>query len=367
MKITVFTGDLQKAIANIKSSIGPAKELQFGSIGFCCTNNELTLTAQNGAVKTQAKIPCHGDDCQFSLEGKNFVAFCGRFDNDEVTLSVAEKMITVKCGGLTTRLVKTMPEADEFETASQEPMTVKKDVFKRCIEVATTCSGTNDIRPVLNGVYFDVNHGTLTTVGCDSFKLSVFKAEFDNADVSFKAIIPTIALGSILGTPAMSKDESDVTVIPYRNNKLVISCYDGEFPVHFICNLISGDYITYERMIPKVCKVKYRIDKNAFSEAIATAQITAAQTYLKFIFEGDNVRISAVSQTSQTDIDVPCDCLEGETNESPFVIGFNGVYLAKVLPVLDDLFDIEMTNPTGAAVLTADDVTVMVLPVRIKD
>ena len=73
------------------------------------------------------------------------------------------------------------------------------------------------------------------------------------------------------------------------------------------------------------------------------------------------------TQSAINDLIKQIKSLEGETKESPFVIGFNGVYLAKVLPVMDDLFDIEMTNPTGAAVLTAEDVTTMVLPVRIKD
>lgn len=375
MKIKMSTAELQRAIRNIKScSARGANGVQ--QLEFYVNNSQATITASNGVAMAQARIDCAGGDCRFSLDGKNFIAYCEKFDGEETVLSVADQMVTAKCGGITARIAKVSDEATDPLESQAESVEMESEQFKHLMTIALSCAGVNDLRPVLNGVYLVADNGKITAVGCDSFKLAVYKSEIPKSNAAIKAIIPASAIASVTKSPIIGGGNCTVKISPFRGTKIRISCDDKTSSAVFVCNLIQGDYVDYDRLLPKSADVEYEIDACSIADAVSTAQIAESKTYLKFTFQGDTVTVSSVSSTTQVDIQKDCKSTGRDTSNDPFVIGFNGTYFSKVVGVIGDSFKMSMSNPVRPAVLynemqynseTAESVTLMLLPVRMRE
>ena len=185
-----------------------------------------------------------------------------------------------------------------------------------------------DQRPMLCGAYFQVTDGKLKLVSCDGNRLAIREVACnignknkDASSLNLAFIVPGKTLSQL--SRLLGDEDGDVTVILAR--KHVIFKMNDRI---FFSRLIEGEYIDYNRVIPKESKITAVLDRMAFISSLERASLVTedkslgqVKTSVKFNFEGDVLKVSSESLSGSVYDEV---VIEKEGDD--LLIGFNCRY-----------------------------------------
>ena len=226
-------------------------------------------------------------------------------------------------------------EAAEFPTLPElsngDGFNIKQGDLKNMIVQTLFAVAQNDARPTFNGAYFKIKDNHITAVGCDSFRLAIREklCELENMgdplDTSF--IVP----GKTLSEVAKLLSDPDEMVSINVSRKQVIFQFEKKNTL-FFSRLIEGDYIDYERIIPKNSSIFVDIDTESFANALERASLVTDESagknksLARCHFFDNKLEITSVSPSGKVR-DVISTAHEGGEIE----IGFNCRYLTEAL------------------------------------
>ncbi len=256
---------------------------------------------------------------------------------------------------------------------NENSFTIKQGDMKNMIAQTLFAVAQNDARPTFNGAYFKMKGNHITTVGCDGFRLAIREkvCELQNAnedlDVSF--IIPGRTLNEIL--KLLNEPEETVNII--LNRKQVLFRFE-EKNITFFSRLIEGEYIDYDRIIPKNSTIFVDVDTDIFASAVERAALVTDdssgknKSLARCFFHDNKLEITSVSvngkvrdeiSTSQTGADIE--------------IGFNCRYLTDALKAsMCDKLHLSLSSPYISMVIEPlendekDHFIFLVLPCKMK-
>lgn len=209
---------------------------------------------------------------------------------------------------------------------------MKQGELKNMITGTLFAVAQNDARPTFNGAFFKIDGNRITMVGCDTFRLAIKEkvCELENSgDESIKGefIIP----GKTLSEAVKLLSEPDKPVEINIGRKQVIFRFE-ERSIIFFTRLIEGDYIDYERIIPKNSTIFVDIDAASFESALERASIVSDESAGKnksgarCYFHDNILEITSVSVNGKVYDEIPTSHEGGEIE-----IGFNCKYLTEAL------------------------------------
>lgn len=200
----------------------------------------------------------------------------------------------------------------------------------------------SELRPVMNGIYFDIAPDSITFVATDAHKLVKFT--FGNRDNKLQnAFIlpkkPAVLLRNMLGkeTETITVEFDDHNAIFRLSNFLMI------------CRLIEGKYPNYNSVIPANNPNKVIVDRTELLNCIKRVSVCSnqASNLIKLEISKGSILLSA----QDTDFSVsaedtlPCN-YEGEH----FEIGFKSTFLMEILSNIETQeVSIELADSTRAA------------------
>ncbi len=237
--------------------------------------------------------------------------------------------------------------------------------LKRMISKTLFAVSRDEMRPVLNGLLFQVRPGELTVVATDGHKLSkIVKTGLDYNDDPIDVIIPTKALG-ILQKTLEFEDNPVITLAETR------ASFKTDHQI-LITRLIEGYYPRFESVIPEDNPKRLRANASDFVSAIRRVHIFSSQLshQVRLKIEADSVTIQSEDQE-----------LGGEGSESVNItfegeemeIAYNGSYLMDVLRQIgteDVIF--EMKGFEDAAIIKPtsqeenEDFLMLLMPIRLQ-
>jgi DNA polymerase-3 subunit beta len=224
-----------------------------------------------------------------------------------------------------------------------EKNTLSFDVETLMTGIAKTSFATADdeLRPVMNGVYINVEAGKTTYVGTDAHKLVRFTAEGGDAAASF--ILPKKPV-HLLKT-VLAKEEETVKVELDAKN-VVFNLKHGTL----ICRQIEGNYPNYNAVIPTANPNKVIADRVELLNAIKRVAVCSNQAtnLIRFDISGNTVSLTAQDLDFSVSAreSVPCS-YDGE----PITIGFKSTFLVDILSNLETpSIIIELADSTRAGV-----------------
>jgi DNA polymerase III subunit beta len=255
---------------------------------------------------------------------------------------------------------------------------VIKEENKTSIEISSTvllsgitntlfATADDELRPVMNGIFFEIAPKDLTFVASDAHKLVRYKRMDVKADTDASFILPkkpASLLKSIIGK------ESGNIVLEFdkKNAHFVLSNY------RLVCRLVEGNYPSYNSVIPVENPNKLIIDRLKFFNALKRVSVFSSQAsnLIKIALTGNQITISA------QDIDfsisayerVPCQ-FEGDELE----IGFKSVFLVEILQNLQSSDIImELSDPSRAGILLPfdqenkdEDILMLLMPMMLNN
>src|SRR3972149_4442376 len=209
----------------------------------------------------------------------------------------------------------------------------------------TLCATSGDtLRPVMCGVFFDMQKEKLVVVATDAHKM----ARFTSPEAAAKKLQPFIAPKKALSIlKNILKDEnekvsisSDKTTAYFKYNNYRIAC-----------RLIEGKYPAYDAVIPKENPNELIVERQILLSAVKRISLFANKNLqaVRLLLGEKQLKVSA------EDLDFSSNAFEHLASTykgKKMEIGFNANFLSEILSVMDTKeIKIAMSLPNRAALL----------------
>ena len=226
-------------------------------------------------------------------------------------------------------------------------------------------TSSDELRPAMMGVFFQLDFNKLTLVATDAHKLVRYAYKEMSSPVSSSFIVPKKALNLLKNflpgtggiTLSFNKSHAFFTAGSTR----------------LVCRLIDARYPDYNAVIPidnpNILTIS-RIDLlNSLRRIAIYANKTTNQVILNIT--GGSLTVSAQDLDFSNEATEQLACTYQGT---PLNIGFNAKFLVEMLNVLEsDEVHIEMSSPTRAGILLPvdelpnEDILMLVMPVMLSN
>ncbi len=231
---------------------------------------------------------------------------------------------------------------------------------------ALFATADDELRPVMNGVYFDINTDSLTFVASDGHKLARLRNYAIKADERAAFILPkkpANLLRSIL-----AKEQEDV-MIKFDENNAYFTCTNFEM----VCRLIEGRYPNYNSVIPQENPYKVTIDRISFLNALKRVSVFSnpASSLVKLNLQNNQLLISAQDIDFSTSAEEKIVC---QYTDAELKIGFKATYLIEILTnIASEEVVVELADPTRAGIIVPaeneenEDLLMLLMPMMLND
>ena len=251
-------------------------------------------------------------------------------------------------------------------TGNVTVVNIDSSMVNECITRSLFATASDELRPVMNGVYFDFTPDALAIVASDGHKLVrnmllSIKSETPSAFILPKK--PANLLKNVLG-----KDGGDME-IKFDERMAEIRYSDGCLS----CRLIEGRYPNYGSVIPQNNPNQLTVDRKSLLGGLRRVLPFASESseLIKLHIEDGRLELSA------EDIDFATNAVENITCSyigMPMNIGFKGSSLVDILNNIsgDDVV-LELADPSRAGlVLPAEqpenqNVLMLLMPMLLND
>lgn len=231
---------------------------------------------------------------------------------------------------------------------------------------ALFATADDELRPVMNGVYFDINTDSLTFVASDGHKLSRLRNFSIKAEERAAFILPKKPANLLRAV--LAKEQENVSV-KFDDNNAYFTCDNFQL----ICRLIEGRYPNYNSVIPQENPFKVTIDRLSFLNALKRVSVFSnpASSLVKLHLMENQMIVSAQDIDFSTSAEEKMIC---QYIDSELKIGFKATYLIEILSNISaDEVIIELADPTRAATIVPseneenEDLLMLLMPMMLND
>jgi DNA polymerase-3 subunit beta len=224
----------------------------------------------------------------------------------------------------------------------------------------------DELRPVMNGIYFDIHEDDLTFVASDGHKLVRLRNTSITSPQKASFILPkkpATLLRNILSR------ETDNVHIRFDDNNAYINCHGFEM----VCRLIEGRYPNYNSVVPQNNPFRVTIDRIDFLNALKRVAVFANQSssLVKLHATTDLLVVSAqdIDYSTSAEEQIVCS-YQGEELQ----IGFKGTFLIEILSnIASEHIILELADPTRAGIVVPteneqdEDLLMLLMPMMLND
>lgn len=255
------------------------------------------------------------------------------------------------------------PNFPVIEQPSQISIAAKS--ISTALNKTSFATGNDELRPVMCGVFCELNQDNITFVATDAHKLVKYKRTDIGSEVGTSFIIPNKPLNILKNLSGSSDNELS---IEYNQTNAHFKIDD----VELICRFVNGKYPNYEAVIPKENPNVLTIDKSLLLSSLKRVSIFSNKStyYVQLAIAGSKLEISAEDMDFSNKANEVLTCsYVGED----ITIGFNSKFLIEVLNNIDsDEISLKMSTPNKAGIIVPttpkddqEDLMMLVMPVMI--
>jgi DNA polymerase-3 subunit beta len=332
--------------------------------------DELALSASDleTSMNTRMAIQCK-EEGMIAVPAKLLLDILKSLPDQPLTFDVDGKTFGIEITSDNGKYKLTGQNGDEFPKApamgASKALLIGADVLNRAISKTIFAAGNDDMRPIMSGVFFEIEPESVRFVATDAHKL-VRMTRSDIGGESAAFIVPRKPLNLLKG--ALSSLKSEVNMQYTENNAMFT--FDN---VTLMCRLIEGKYPNYEAVIPKENPFKLTIDRLDFLNSIKRVSIFANRStnQVRLKLTGSEIQLSAEDLDFANEAHEQLACtFVGDNME----IGFNSRFLQDMLNNLDaNNVHVEMSAPNRAGIITEveksfenEDILMLVMPVMLN-
>lgn len=252
------------------------------------------------------------------------------------------------------------PTADDTSSFTMSSSALVMAINKTIFAVST-----DDLRPAMTGVYFELDKKSLSFVATDAHRLVKYVRTDVSCPKKESFIVPRKPL-SLLKT-ALPENEDELT-LSYNGNHLFIK--HGEMDL--VCRLIDARFPDYKVVIPTDNPYKLIVNKDAFQSALRRVSIFSNKStnQVALTINGNQLQLAAQDVDFSFEGNERMNC---QYDGGDIQIAFNAKFLIEMLngAETEDIV-MELSTPTKAGLVkpseqSADeDLLMLVMPLMLN-
>ena len=369
MRFTITRQNLHNGLAAVSASIPSKTTLPvLSNILFQTDGDGVWMTGTDLDVAVRIRVPAGvGEPGNLTAPGRKLQEITRELPDEPVEVATRGDQIELRCGRSHFKL-NGLP-ADEFPALPSVEFdggcTIKGGDLHRLIHHTAFAVSTEESRPILNGVLWQLGNKKMRMVATNGHRLARMSVPVETSTVtSADFIVPSAALQQV---QRLFRNEDDLAVARTGNH---LGFRSGGTEVY--TRLIEGSYPNYEQVIPKDNDRHAIVEKRALESAVRRMAVVASdQTHrIRLSFEDGRVHLNVLTP----DLGEGHDELELQFEGEELEIGFNANYLLEVLRYMPtDEVKLTFKTPERAATLEpvtedeAIDYLCLVMPLRLLD
>ncbi|MDX2002711.1 MAG: DNA polymerase III subunit beta [Chitinophagales bacterium] len=371
MKFVVSTSALLKQLQLVSGVIGSSTVLPIlenflfdiskGKLTIYSTDLETSMsTALQVEAKENGKVAIPAKILLDTLKTLPEQPLAFNIDDESYAVEIKTENGKYKLSGENGDDFPKIPVAENVTNLHMPASVLAKAISKTLFAVST-----DELRPAMTGVYFQLNPEGTTFVATDAHKLVRYRRSDARSESSAAFIVPKKALNLLKS--ALPNDDTTVN-ISYNNSNAFFSFEE----VNLICRLIDARYPDYNAVIPIDNSSRLSIARGDMQNSLKRIAIYSNKTTNQVVLKlaGSELQISGQDLDFSNEANERLNCsYDGADME----IGFNAKFLIEILNVLDsDEVNFELSSPNRAGVIVPtdkddnEDVLMLVMPVMLN-
>ncbi len=372
MKFIVSSSQLLKQLQILGGVINSNNTLPIlDNFLFELSNNELRISASDLETTMSTSLEVEADETgAIAVPARLLLDILKTFAEQPLTFKVEDNH-TIEISSDSGKYALAYADGEEFPKAveldSPSSAILQGDILATGISKTIFASGNDDLRPVMSGVFFQLNPESLIFVATDAHKLVKYERKDIKANEAAEFIMPKKPLNLLKNILSGSDDE---VRIEYNDTNARFTFGNSVL----ICRLIDGKYPNYEAVIPRENPNKLTLDRSSFYNSVRRVSIFSSKTthQIRLKMAGTELKISAEDLDFSNKADERLQCsYEGDDMQ----IGFNSRFLMEMLNHLNsNEILLEMSLPNRAGILTpvdgleeGEEITMLVMPVMLSN
>jgi DNA polymerase-3 subunit beta len=374
MRFTVSSTALSSKLNTLSRVINSKNALPIlGDFVFDISGQTLRLTASDSenTMQTSVELTENDGDGRFAIDSHSLLEAVKGFSEQPITFDADQQANLVKITYQNGLFSLPIENADEYPATpslgdAASTIVISNQLLAENINRSIFATAQDELRPVMNGIFFDLTADCLAVVASDGHKLVRNKIFSIKSDVPASFILPkkpAALLKNILG-----KDGGDI-IIRFDDRNAEINYGDGTLQ----CRLIEGRYPNYNSVIPQNNPNELRVDRGSLLAALRRVQPFAndSSNLIRFHVEGATLQLDAEDYDFSKTATERMTC---EYNGKPMSIGFKGSSFIEVLSNFDTPeVIIQLSDPSRAGLVLPSeqpenqDVLMLMMPMLIND
>ncbi|MBW7887388.1 MAG: DNA polymerase III subunit beta [Bacteroidetes bacterium] len=371
MKFQVQSSELQKALAKTINVVPTRSTLPIlENLLFEVHSNNLKITATDLEISVAVSIQIKGNENgTIAIPAKRIFDTVRALPDTPISFSVDTESNKIKMKtengeytliGETTDVFPSIPEfkgETEFVTAAP--------LLQQIIDKTTFAVSTDELRPSMMGVLFQIGENKLVAVSTDGHRLvKIINKNFSSKKISKEVIIPAKAL-NLIGKVA----EGAETKISINETHIVFK-YEG---VSLISRLIEEKYPNFDTVIPQNNNKYLIVNKYEILQSVRRVSLYSNSTthQIRMSLMKDEVKITAEDQDFGSEAKETISC---DYNDEEMEIGFNSAYILDILTHIDgDEIQFNLSSSNKASIVVprvqkeGEEMLMLVMPVRLNN
>ena len=374
MRFTVSSTALSSRLTALSRVINSKNSLPIlGDFLFEVVEGRLNLTASDSEVmmKTSLELTETDGDGRFCVGNHDLLEAVKGISEQPITFDVDQSGNIAKISYQNGMFSLPVENADEFPQPQQvgegaNTINIATPLLAENINRSLFATAQDELRPVMNGIYFDLTPDYLAVVASDGHKLvrnKVLNIKSEQPAAFILPKKPATLLKNVLG-----KQGGDV-VIRFDERNAEINFEEGTI----ICRLIEGRYPNYNSVIPQSNPNQLTVDRLGLLAALRRVQPFSndSSNLIRFHVENGTLQLDAEDYDfSKTATErMLCDY-----NGMPMSIGFKGSSFIEILSNVDcEQVNIQLADPSRAGLVLPSeqpenqDVLMLMMPMLIND
>ena len=335
-------------------------------------NGQLTITASDSEKCYITSLPILEQDGtgRFCITAKTLLESLREIPEQPITLELNPNTYELRGKHGSGQFAIMAQDAEPYPAprpvTEGNALTIPAEVLVSGINRSLFATANDEVRMVMNGIYFDIKPDHIIFAGTDGRKLvkNIVRSVVPSFTGSF--ILPK-KVATILKN-VIGKEENDVRIV-YTNDRATISTED--MTMHF--RLIEGNYPNYNAVIPTTNPYHAVIDRQAFASALKRVSVCCNQSsgLVKIELTSNNIHLTGQDNEYSTSAEEFLVC---EYNNNPISIGFSCQFLIEICNILDsENIILELADPSRPGLVRPaqekenEELIMLLMPMRVDD
>ena len=374
MKFSVSSSALLHALQSISKVIASKNTLPIlDSFLFNLEGEKLTITASDVETRLVSSIDVVSPDGfgLFAIDAKRLLDPLKDLPEQPLTFEIDNDNMNVKVFYANGKFSLPGQRGDTYP--QQKPLkegafslSLESQILLNGISRVLFASADDELRPVMNGLYIDLQPESITIVASDGHKLARLRNFSVHASERASFILPKKPANLLKAL--LSKNAEKVIVTFDENN-----AYFKATTFEMVCRLIEGRFPNYEAVIPADNPNVATIDRLSFMSAMKRVSVFSSQSsgLAKVELLENEIIVSAQDIDFSTSGEEKIVC---QYTEMPLSIGFKASFIVDILTNIssENVF-LQLGDATRAGVVIPteneenEDLLMLLMPMMLNE